>query len=50
MNYTINIELLQAIVNYLARQPYGEVFTLIQAIQSLQPVEPTEPAQEQKSE
>ncbi len=30
----IDVEVAQSVVNYLARQPYGEVFELIHALQA----------------
>ena len=36
-NITINIEVANGILNYLASRPYCEVFQLIQAIQASSP-------------
>lgn len=36
MRFTISIEVLQAVIAYLATKPYQEVFQLINALQSLQ--------------
>ncbi len=37
-NLIIPIELVQAVANYLAQKPYGEVYQLIAALQQLKPV------------
>ena len=39
----ITNELAQALVNYLASKPYGEVFQLIGALQEQAKVQPEEP-------
>jgi hypothetical protein len=39
MNYKLSRELLQAMLNYLATQPYSDVFQLINELQRLQVVE-----------
>lgn len=39
----ISTELMQAILNYLAQKPYGEVFQLINAIQQEAAKKPEEP-------
>lgn len=39
MKYSIDEQLLQAIINYLASKPYGEVYQLIDAIQQAKPIE-----------
>lgn len=46
----IPLELVQAIGNYLAQKPYGEVYQLIAALQQLQPAlqEPPSAAKETK--
>jgi hypothetical protein len=45
-NFQIKEELAQAVLQYLAKQPYIEVVSLIHGLQSLQPVrqEPPRPA------
>jgi hypothetical protein len=43
-NMTISIELANAILNYLATRPYGEVFQLIQAMQAAAPKEEAQEA------
>jgi hypothetical protein len=43
-NMTISIELANAILNYLATRPYGEVFQLIQAVQAAAPKEEAQEA------
>jgi hypothetical protein len=43
-NMTISIELANAILNYLATRPYGEVFQLIQAMQAAAPKEEAQKA------
>ena len=34
INVNLSTELVQAILNYLAQRPYGEVFQLINAVQA----------------
>lgn len=46
MNYKLSRELLQALLNYLATQPYSDVFQLINELQRLEKVE--EQAQNKK--
>ncbi len=36
----ISNETLQAVLNYLAQKPFGEVFKIIQALQSLEEIKP----------
>jgi hypothetical protein len=38
MEYKIKIELAQAVLNYLAGRPYGEVFELVQKLQKLEKI------------
>ena len=40
----IDLKTAEAVVNYLASQPYVEVFQLIAAMQQLQPLPAPEPA------
>lgn len=40
---SVPVPLAQALLDYLATRPYGEVYQLIAALQSLQPA-PAEPA------
>ena len=46
-NVNLSNELIQAILNYLAQKPYGEVFQLINAVQAeAQAAKADAPAQE----
>jgi hypothetical protein len=38
-SYVISHELAEAVVNYLSRQPYAQVFELIAALQQMEQVE-----------
>lgn len=40
--FLVNANLLQAVVNYLVRQPYGEVAEMLQALQQSEPAEAPE--------
>lgn len=42
----IDLKTAEAVVNYLAQQPYIEVFQLISAMQQLQPLPAPEPVKE----
>ncbi|MFT4261077.1 MAG: hypothetical protein ACMXX9_01440 [Candidatus Woesearchaeota archaeon] len=42
MNYKLSRELLQALLNYLATQPYSDVFQLINELQRLEKVDETQ--------
>ena len=44
--YVIPADLAQATLNYLAAQPYREVFTLVQAFEALEPLRGERTAQE----
>ncbi len=46
--YKIKEEVLQAVLNYLAKQPYAETFQLIAGLQQVEKVE--EPKKEDKKE
>lgn len=47
-NFIISEQLAQAVLNYLAGQPYAQVFQMIQAIQGLQEASfPVPPSPEQ---
>jgi hypothetical protein len=43
MNFQIEKEFIQQILNYLAGRPFGEVYQLIAKIQQLQPVPTPQP-------
>ena len=43
MHYKLNREVLQALLNYLATQPYSDVFQLINELQRLERVEDEKP-------
>lgn len=44
MQLIIDQQQAQAILNYLIKQPYGEVANLVMILQRLQPVQPPKPA------
>ena len=44
MQLIIDQQQAQAILNYLIKQPYGEVANLVMILQRLQPVQPQKPA------
>lgn len=44
MNYVLNQQQLDALLNYLSQKPYREVATAMQMLQSLPPAPPAPPA------
>lgn len=49
MEYKIKEDVLQATVNYLAKQPYADVANLLQILLKLPKVEPLDPPENVKS-
>jgi len=42
MNYKISKEILEPLINYLAKKPYIETFQIINALQNLEPIKEEE--------
>lgn len=45
--YEVQHGTLQRLINYLATQPYGDVFQLIAELQQIRPIMPEAPAEEE---
>ena len=41
--FKINQDLAQSILNYLSRQPYADVYKLVEGVQNLEPIKEEQP-------